>query len=132
MQHWMELWNVGVCLYYMCVCVLVCDLHSLLLSARLGLLTTFALLFGLLLFQINLGVILFILNTQQFMMQYFLRNRKKHFFYIDIIFGWCFEQLNVHLFGKTLCIFCYDNFLVWIIVFITDCNKKEKFKWNSW
>lgn len=64
----------------------------------------------------------------KFVIQYFLCDCKKHFIYVYIVFGWCFEQLNVHLSGKTLCILSDDHFLVWIIVLITDCKKREKKK----
>lgn len=82
-------------------------------------------------------ILLLVLNALQFMMQYSFCNCIKHFFYVNIVFGWCFKKLNVHLFGKTLCILCDNHFLIGIIVFITDCrveegkkNRKRKFQLN--
>ena len=47
----------------------------------------------------------------------------EHFFNILVVFSTCFKQLNSHLTGKTLGIFCQDHFPIWHIIFVPHYHR---------
>lgn len=87
-----------------------------------------ALLFAMRSFQIDrfVSLLSILSRLQQLVLQHFFGYRQEHFFYIYIVFGWCFEQLNVHLFGKTLSIFGNNHLLIGIIVFVSNCKNRDR------
>lgn len=63
-------------------------------------------------------LLLFIGGGAQLMIQHLSRYGQKHILHIEVVFGGCLEQLNIHLPRKALRILCYDHFAIRIIILI--------------
>lgn len=98
------------------------------------LLTTFALFLAVRSFQIDrfARLLCILCRLHELVPQHFFGDCEEHLFNVDIVFGWRFVQLNVHLTGKSLSIFGDDHFSVGIIVFITNYDMDTIFFLNYW
>lgn len=55
------------------------------------------------------------------MVEHLPRNRQKHVVHIDIVFGGCLVQLDVHLLREALCVLEDNHLPVRIIVLVAHC-----------
>lgn len=72
----------------------------------------------LVLFYYDSILLLFIGGGTQLMIQHLSRYGQKHILHIEVVFGGCFEQLNIHLPRKALRVLRYDHLTIWIIILI--------------
>lgn len=70
-------------------------------------------------------LLLLILGMAQLMIQHLPRYGQKHILNIDVVFGGCLEQLNIHLSRKALRILRYNHLAIRIVVLISHCKKRE-------
>lgn len=70
-------------------------------------------------------LLLLILGVAQLVIQHLPRYGQKHILHIEVVFGGCLEQLNIHLSRKALRILRYNHLAIRIIVLISHC-KREK------
>uniref|UniRef100_A0A182SCA2 EGF-like domain-containing protein n=1 Tax=Anopheles maculatus TaxID=74869 RepID=A0A182SCA2_9DIPT len=52
--------------------------------------------------------------------QYLFGDREEHFLHVDVIFGGCFEQFDLHLVGETFRIFRGNYLARWIVIFVAN------------
>lgn len=70
-------------------------------------------------------LLLLILGMAQLMIQHLPRYGQKHILHIEVVFGGCLEQLNIHLSRKSLRILRYNHLAIRIVILISHCKKRE-------
>lgn len=67
-------------------------------------------------------LLLLIHGVAQLLLQHLPRYGQKHVLHIEVVFGRCLEQLNIHLSRKALRILRYNHLAIRIIVLISHCK----------